>query len=84
MSKTSNVVMSELTSTAVSDFPAFVRLKDKYKQELNKAADLAARCEVLLTSHEPDAWKEPQELGYQYMGPGTKLKKTFGAWRSRH
>ena len=58
--------MSELTSTAVSDFPAFVRLKDKYKQELvedgrlNKAADLAARREVLLTSHEPDAWKEPQ------------------------
>lgn len=52
--------MSELTSTAVSDFPAFVRLKDKYKQELvedglNKAADLAARREVLLTSHEPDA-----------------------------
>lgn len=53
----SNVVMSELTSTAVSDFPAFVRLKDKYKQELvedgrlNKAADVAARREVLLTSH---------------------------------
>ena len=66
MSKTSNVVMSELTSTAVSDFPAFVRLKDKYKQELvedgrlNKAADVAASREVLLTSHEPDAWKEPQ------------------------
>lgn len=58
--------MSELTSTAVSDSPAFVRLKDKYKQELvedgwlNKAADLAARREVLLTSHEPDTWKEPQ------------------------
>ena len=53
--------MSELTSTGVSDFPAFVLLKDKYKQELvedgrlNKAADLAARREVLLTSHEPDA-----------------------------
>lgn len=53
----SNVVMSELTSTAVSDFPAFVGLKDKYKQELvedgrlNKAADVAARREVLLTSH---------------------------------
>lgn len=42
---------------------------------LNKAADLAARCEVLLTSHEPDAWKEPREPGYQYMGPGTKLKE---------
>ena len=43
-----------------------MRLKDKYKQELvedgrlNKAADLAARREVLLTSHEPDTWKEPQ------------------------
>ena len=61
MSKTSNVVMSELTSTGESDFPALVRLKDKYKQELvedgwlNKAADLAARREVLLTSHQPDA-----------------------------
>ena len=61
VSKTSNVVMSELTSTGVSDFPAFVQLKDKYKQELvedgglNNAADLAARREVLLTSHEPDA-----------------------------
>ena len=59
--KTSNVVMSELTSTGVSDFPAFVRLKDKYNQELvedgrlNKAADLAARREVLLTSHQPVA-----------------------------
>ena len=66
MSKTSNVVMGELTSTVVSDSPAFVRLKDKYKQELvederlNKAADLAARREVLLTSQEPGAWKEPQ------------------------
>lgn len=73
--------MSELTSTAVSDSPAFVRLKDKYKQELvedgrlNKAADFPARREVLLTSHEPDAWKEPQEPGYQYMRPGTKSKK---------
>lgn len=53
--------MSELTSTGVSDFPAFVRLKDKYNQELvedgrlNKAADLAARREVLLTSHQPVA-----------------------------
>ena len=61
MSKTSNVVMSELTSTGLSDFPAFVRLKDKYNQELvedgrlNKAADLAARREVLLTSHQPVA-----------------------------
>ena len=58
--------MSELTSTVVANSPTFVRLKDKYKQELvengrlNKAAGLAARCEVLLTSHEPDAWKEPQ------------------------
>lgn len=66
--------MSELTSTAVSDSPAFVRLKDKYEQELvedgwlNKVADFPARRKVLLTSHEPDAWKEPQEPGYQYMG----------------
>lgn len=58
--------MSELTSIAVSDSPSIVRLKDKYKQELvqdgrlNKAADVAARREVLLTSHEPVAWKEPQ------------------------
>ena len=53
--------MSELTSTVVADSTAFVGLKDKYKQELvedgrlNKAAELAARPKVLLTSHEPDA-----------------------------
>lgn len=31
--------MSELTSVAVGDSPAFVRLKDKYKQELVKMVD---------------------------------------------
>lgn len=78
--------MSELTSTAVSDFPAFVRLKDKYKQELvedgwlNKAADLAASREVLLTSHEPDAWKEPQlkAVGHEFRQWVKCVRQPFG------
>ena len=86
VSKTSNVVMSELTSTAVSDFPAFVRLKDKYKQELvedgrlNKAADVAASREVLLTSHEPDAWKEPQlkAVGHELRQWVKCVRQAFG------
>lgn len=78
--------MSELTSTVVADSPAFVRLKDKYKQELvedgqlNKAADLAARCEVLLTSHEPNAWKEPQlkAVGHELRQWVKRVRQPFG------
>ena len=50
----------------VDNAPAFLQLRDKYKQELvedtrlTKAADLAAKQHVLLTSDAPDAWKRPQ------------------------
>ena len=46
--------------------PAFLQLRDKYKQELvedtrsTKAVDLASKQLVLLTSDVPDAWKRPQ------------------------
>ena len=78
--------MSELRSTVVGDSPAFVRLKDKHKQELvedgqlNKAADLAARRKVLLTSHEPDAWKEPQlkAVGHELRQWVKCLRQPFG------
>ena len=46
--------------------PAFLQLRDKYKQELveytrlTKAADLAAKQHALLASDVPDAWKRPQ------------------------
>ena len=52
-----------MVSTTVDNAPAFLQLKEKYKQELvedtrlSKAADLAARQHVLLTSEVPDAWK---------------------------
>ena len=46
----------EMVSTTVDDAPAFLQLRDKYKQELvedtrlTKAADLAAKQHVLLCS----------------------------------
>ena len=55
-----------MVSTTVDNAPAFLQLKEKYKQELvedtrlAKAADLAAKQHVLLTSDAPDAWKRPQ------------------------
>ena len=55
----------EMVSTTVDNAPAFLQLRDKYKQELvedtrlTKAADLAAK-HVLLISDAPDAWKRPQ------------------------
>ena len=56
----------EMVSTTVDNAPAFLQLRDQYKQELvedtrlTKAADLAAKQHVLLTSDAPDAWKRPQ------------------------
>ena len=56
----------EMVSTTVDNAPAFLQLRDKYKQELvedtrlTKAADLAAKQNVLLASDVPDAWKRPQ------------------------
>ena len=55
----------EMVSTSVDNAPAFLQLRDKYKQELvedtrlTKAADLAAK-HVLLAIDAPDAWKRPQ------------------------
>ena len=55
-----------MVSTPEDNAPAFLQLRDKYKQELvedtrlTKAADLAAKQHVLLASDVPDAWKRPQ------------------------
>ena len=55
-----------MVSTPMDNAPAFLQLRDKYKQELvedtrmTKAADLAAKQRVLLASDAPDAWKRPQ------------------------
>ena len=49
----------EMVSTTVDNAPAFLQLRDQYKQEwvedtrLTKAADLAAKQHVLLTSNAP-------------------------------
>ena len=50
-----------MVSTTVDNAPAFLQLRDQYKQEfvedtrLTKAADLAAQQYLLLTSDLPDA-----------------------------
>ena len=55
----------EMVSTPVDNAPAFLQLRDKYKQELvednplTKAEDLEAKQHVLLASDVPDAWKRP-------------------------
>ena len=56
----------EMVSTSVDNAPAFLQLRDKYKQDLvedtrlTKAADLAAKQHLLLASDAPDARKRPQ------------------------
>ena len=51
----------EMVSTPVDNAPAFLQLRDKYKQELvedtrlTKAADLVAKQHMLLVSDVPDA-----------------------------
>ena len=73
----------EMVSTSVDNAPAFLQLRDKYKQELveytrlTKAADLVAKQHVLLASDAPDAWKRPQ-----LQAVGRQLRhwtKKFGA-----
>ena len=67
--------------------PAFLQLRDKYKQELveytrlTKAADLAAKQHVLLASDVPDAWKRPQlkAVGRQLRHWTKKVRQPFGA-----
>ena len=55
-----------MVSTPMDNAPAFLQLRDKYKQELvedtrsTKAVDLASKQLVLLASDVSDAWKRPQ------------------------
>ena len=77
----------EMVSTPVDNAPAFLQLKEKYKQELvedtrlAKAADLAAKQHVLLTSDAPDAWKRPQlkAMSHQLRHWTKKVRQPFGA-----
>ena len=77
----------EMVSTTVDNAPAFLQLRDKYKQELvedtrlTKAADLAAKQHVLLTSDAPDAWKRPQlkAVSRQLRHWTKKVRQPFGA-----
>ena len=77
----------EMVSTTVDNAPAFLQLRDQYKQELvedtrlTKAADLAAEQHVLLTSDVPDAWKRPQlkAVSRQLRHWTKKVRQPFGA-----
>lgn len=77
----------EMVSTTVDNAPAFLQLRDKYKQELvedtrlTKAADLAAKQHMLLASDAPDAWKRPQlkAVGRQLRHWTKKVRQPFGA-----
>ena len=76
-----------MVSTTVDNAPAFLQLRDQYKQELvedtrlTKAADLAAKQHVLLTSDAPDAWKRPQlkAVSRQLRYWTKKVRQPFGA-----
>ena len=76
-----------MVSTTVDNAPAFLQLRDQYKQELvedtrlTKAADLAAKQHVLLTSDVPDAWKRPQlkAVSRQLRHWTKKVRQPFGA-----
>ena len=76
-----------MVSTTVDNAPAFLQLRDKYKQELledtrlTKAADLAAKQHVLLISDAPDAWKRPQlkAVSRQLRHWTKKVRQPFGA-----
>ena len=77
----------EMVSTTVNNAPAFLQLRDQYKQELvedtrlTKAADLAAKQHLLLTSDAPDAWKRPQlkAVSRQLRHWTKKVRQPFGA-----
>ena len=76
-----------MVSTPVDNAPPFLKLRDKYKQELvedtrlTKAADLAAKRHVLLASDVPDAWKRPQlkAVGRQLRHWTKQVRQPFGA-----
>ena len=71
----------------VDNAPAFLQLRDKYKQELvedarlSKAADLAAKQHVFLANDVPDAGKRPQlkAVGRQLRHWAKKVRRPFGA-----
>ena len=77
----------EMVSTPTDNAPAFLQLRDKYKQELvedthlTKAADLAAKQHVFLASDVRDAWKRPQlkAVGRQLRNWTKKVRQPFGA-----
>ena len=77
----------EMVSTTVDNAPAFLQLRDQYKQELvedtrlTKAADLAAKQHLLLVSDAPDAWKRPhlKAVGRQLRHWTKKVRQPFGA-----
>ena len=77
----------EMVSTTVDNAPAFLQLRDKYKQELvedtrsTKAVDLASKQLVLLASDVPDAWKRPQlkAVGRQLRHWTKNVRQPFGA-----
>ena len=76
-----------MVSTTVNNAPAFLQLRDQYKQELvedtrlTKAADLAAKQHLILTSDAPDAWKRPQlkAVSRQLRHWTKKVRQPFGA-----
>ena len=76
-----------MVSTTVDNAPAFLQLRDQYKQELvedtrlTKAADLAAKQHLLLTSDVPDGWKRPQlkAVSRQLRHWTKKVRQPFGA-----
>ena len=78
---------SEMVSTTVDNAPAFLQLRDQYKQELvedtrlTKAVDLAVKQHLLLTSDLPDAWKRPQlkAVERQLRHWTKKVRQPFGA-----
>ena len=78
---------SEIVSTSVTNAPAFLQLRDQYKQDLvedtrlTKAVDLAAKQHVLLVSDAPDAWKQPQlkAVSRQLRHWTKKVRQPFGA-----
>ena len=76
----------EMVSTPTDNAPAFLQLRDKYKQELledtrlTKAADLAAKQHVFLASDVRDAWKRSQlkAVGRQLRNWTKKVRQPFG------
>ena len=72
-----------MVNTPVDNAP----MPSKFKQELvedtrlTKAADLAAKQHVLLTSDAPDAWKRPQlkAVSRQLRHWTKKVRQPFGA-----